>query len=240
MLEFKFIVLIQFLWLGTLEGQTFNDSTKHKIKLKISAEGGSSFFVANKLKSASRFPTIEVRIGIGLIKNINNHVDLISGINVGSKIKGERKYPPGSTALGTSVRLGPPFNDLEETVNSRNHHFFEVPLLIQFNLFEKKVGLRTGGSYRNFFENSGYLDSSGQFNSGPDFLSNKSEFGILSGFFIHPYFFSGHYSNINITGNFYFGASKINSLYYSQINSLSNFSYTIRNQYWQVGLEYTF
>ncbi len=213
-------------------GQVPSDSLANKIRLTLSAEAGQSTFAANTLKSQSKFPTTEVRLGLGVIKPLGKHFDLISGLNLGGKIKGERVYPPGSSPPGISFRLSPPFNELEETVNSRNHYFFEIPLLIQYSIFDKKIGFRVGGNYRNFLPNNGYEDSTGQYNFGPDFLSNKKEFGILSGISVRLG------ESLCLKGNFYFGVTRVYSEYYAQINSFEDFPFSLRNRFWQVGLEY--
>lgn len=226
------VCVIQFHLISCCVAQTLIDSSTNKMELTISSGAGRSTFATNVLKSQSKFPTTEVRLGLGVIKPIGKHFELISYLNVGSKLKGDRVYPPGSSPPGVSFRLSPPFNELEETVNSRNHHFVEIPFLLQFSVLNSKIGFRVGGNYRHFFQNKGYLDSSGQYNEGPDFLSNKKEFGILGGVSFRIF------DNLKLTTSYCFGITKVNAVHYAQLNNFTDFRYDVRNQFSLVALEY--
>ena len=228
------VFIIQFHLMSYCVAQTLKDSSMSKIKLQLSAGVGQSIFATNTLRSQSKFPTTEVRLGLGVIKRIGEHFDLISYLNVGSKIKGDRVFPPGSSPPGVSFRLSPPFNELEETVNSRNHHFVEIPFLAQFSALNSRIGLRVGGNYRHFFQNKGYLDSGGQYNEGPDFLSNKKEFGVLGGVSIRIF------DNLKLTTSYCFGLTKVNAIHYAQLNNFKDFRFDVRNQFSLAALEYIF
>jgi hypothetical protein len=210
----------------------YSSNRKQKLSFTFFAIGGKSIFSANVLASQSRFPTNEFRLGSRILKPIAKNISLISGLSVGSKIKGTRVYPPGSTPAGVSTRLSAPFHELEETVNSNNHMFIEIPLMARWIIFKSRIGIVTGISFRQFWSNDGYYDSSGKINYGSDFFSNRQEAAIPAGVELK---LSSHVSIITI---YYFGLTKIYSAYYSQLNQYTDFDYSVKNRGWQIGLEY--
>lgn len=229
------LILLFLLQIGVVffgVAQTANAEPEKKIRFTVLAMAGRSIFAANALASQSRFPTDEIRLGGTFIKPLYKNLDLISGFMVGSKLKGERVFPPGSTPPGVTFKISPPFSRLEEAVNSRNHYFYEVPLLLQVRLFKNRIGLRSGGNFRNFSGNSGYFDSSGLINYGPDFFSHRKEFGILTGLSLKLS------ERLLLNGIYFRGLTIFDAGFFSQLNSLTNFSYIIKNRFWQIGLEY--
>lgn len=227
------LLLFQFGIILSCQAQDyFGSNRKQKVSFSLFAIGGKSTFSANVLASQSRFPTNEFRLGTHIIQPITKNVNLISGLLVGSKIKGARAYPPGSTAAGVSLRLSAPFHELEETVNSNNHTFIEIPLIAQWLHFRNRVGIVSGLSLRQFFSNDGYYDSSGKINYGSDFFSNRLEVSVPLGITLK---LSNRTSLISM---YYFGLTKIYSVYYSQLDQFTDFTYSVKNSSWQIGLEY--
>jgi hypothetical protein len=212
-----------------------------KLKFSFSAQAGKSKFDTNIADAYSGFPTIEVRLGLGALIRLNKYFDLISGVNIGNKIKGKRMFPPGSTP-GYFLRLPSPYNNLEESVNSQDHYFIEIPLLVQFNLPKPKIGFRIGANGRQFFETDGHLDSSGQYRQ-DDFLSGRLEIGVLSGVSVDLGNISKNLgSRIKLTGSYYVGVSNITGGYWvGGFNGTgADVNFLVKNRFWQAGLEYYF
>jgi hypothetical protein len=199
----------------------------------VSGSWGQSQFISNAFKARSAFPTIEGRVGLAISKPFKQKVKFILSLNIGAKFKGDRMYPPGSTPPGTSIRLTSPFNELEEAVNSNNHYFLEVPVVLQYSLFRERISVRAGGSIRHFVANNGYQDSSGQINYGPDFFSNLDEFIIMSTVAVKIV------KKICLTGSYYRGLTKIYGMS-GIINQVQVESYFVRSGCWQIGIEYPF
>jgi hypothetical protein len=202
---------------------------KQKTRFTVQALGGRSFFAANDLASPSRFPTNEFRLGVGVIRPISKQFDLISGLNLGVKMKGERMYPPGSTPQGISRSLPPPIDNLEETVNSNNHEFIEIPLMARYYFLKNRLGVNAGFSFRNFFPSGGHYDSSGKIYHSGNFFSNRKEVSGISGLSLKVN------SRFSLTGYYFFGLTNFFSEY---SGDPQNVIFRIKNQSWQAGLEY--
>ncbi len=219
------IFVVQFLLISNCIAQTMDEPSVNKIKFTVAAGAGRSLFATKMLSQFPKTePNTEVRFGMGMVKPIGKYFDLISGLNIGVKIKGDRAYSSSS-----SVKLISPFTYLEEAVNSRNHYFVEIPLLVQFSILKKKIGFRAGGNYRNFSPNKGYENS-----GGPDFLSNRKELGILTGVSIRLV------DNLKLSASYCFGTTPV---YAADVEggSFGGFlfdDYRVRNQFSQFTLEY--
>jgi hypothetical protein len=236
------IITLQLITIGVVlaQSETRKSSSSSKLQFNFSAQAGKSKFDTNVADAYNGFPTVEVRLGLAGILRLNKHFDLISGVNIGNKIKGERMFPPGSTP-GNSLRLPPPYNNLEESVNSQDHYFVEVPLLFQFNLPNPKISFRAGPNYRQFFRTNGYLNSGGRYRH-DDMLSSKNEIGVLSGVSVGlGSIFKNLGSRIKLTGTYYVGVSNIYSAYYvGGFNNSGDVGFLVKNRFWQTGLEYYF
>lgn len=207
---------------------------KSRFKLTLVAMAGRSFFAANALESQSKFPTNEVRIQVNFHRQIAKSTNLIAGVGIGGKLKGTRVYPPGSTPFGVSLRLSAPLHDLEETVNSNNHYFIEMPLMAQQTLFRNRFSIGVGINLRHFFSSDGYYDSSGTIKYASDFLSNRQELGILVGFGVNLS------KRVQLESRYFVGVTSIYSMFYSQVNGLTDFKFDVKNRFFQIGLDYRF
>lgn len=185
-----------------------------RVHYSVFAGVGRSTFVSDPA-APSKFPTLEVRLGAGLIKPIGNNIELRSRLAFGVKFKREPFNEPGQPYV-----IGPPFMGLDELASNRNHYFFEIPLMVQFNLPHPKLGFSLGGNYRHFLPH----------NESVDFLTNRREIGIILGA-------SYRLNNrLDVGLDYYFGLSKI----YSSSGLIDNQEFTLDayNQFGQIRFEY--
>ncbi len=117
-------------------------------------------------RAQSTFPSLEFRGGPTINIPLNSSFAISSGFIFGGRIKRE-----AFNKSGQGYTIYPPYLDLDAVASSRNHYFFEIPLMLQFNVPHPKLSLSLGGNLRFFMPN----------NDNVDFLTNRSEFGFLAG-----------------------------------------------------------
>lgn len=125
--------------------------------------GRSTFHT--KLDAPSAFPTVEVRVGVGVVKKLNENFDVRTRLTFGSKFKRE-----GFNNSGV-VTVGPPFMELDELSSNRNHYFYEIPLILQATLRHPQIGFRAGINFRHFLPNNKAVDP----------LTGRGDLGLLAG-----------------------------------------------------------
>ena len=206
-------IIILISYCGYAQSQDSNGSSK-KIRFTAFASGGRSIFFTNP-SAPSKFPTLELRLGAGIIKPLGKNVELRSRLSFGAKFKREAINRPGQPYI-----IGPPFTPLDELASNRNYYFIEIPLAIQFNLPHPKIGLSFGLNYRFFLPH----------NKSVDFLANRRELGILPGI---TYRLS---DKVHIGFDYCFGLTKI----FSAAGQVDNKDVTInmRNQFAQIRFDY--
>lgn len=187
---------------------------RKKVRYNFFAGVGRSTFVSGPA-APSKFPTLEVRLAGGLIKPIGRNVELRSRLAFGVKFKQEPYNEPGQPYV-----IGPPFMGLDELASNRNHYFFEIPLIVQFNLPHPKLGFSFGGNYRHFLPH----------NESVDFLTNRRELGIILG---ASYRLT---NSLDVGLDYYFGLSKIYSS--SGLIDIQEFTLDAYNQFAQIRFEY--
>lgn len=139
------------------------NSPNAKINLHGFAGVGRATIETN-LSSPTNFPAMEIKIGAGISKPLNESLVLSSRLVFGSKFKRKSDM---------SARHDGRFTTLDEHASEQNHYFIEVPLLLQYNFSPIGLGLRAGGNFKQ------YLSSNST--NRPDMISRKSEFGIIGG-----------------------------------------------------------
>jgi len=174
---------------------------------------GQSTFRTN-ISSPTKFPTTEIRFGIGASIKLTSIIDLSSRFTFGVKVKRE------AFNNNQYVTVGPPFMELDYVASYRNHYFIEIPLLVNANLPGEKIGIQTGLNYRFFVPN----------NDAVDFLTNRGEMGLITGAYYNIT------DKLRIGGNYTFGLTKI----YSAGGTIDSqeFDLTVKNQFYQLTIEY--
>ncbi len=130
---------------------------------------GRSSFICKGYTSPPDYASAEVRIGLGLSKQVGKYFELKSGMYFGLKFKRE-SYIYGS---GNNTYFNEPDLNfsLNKTVSSRNHLVTDIPLVLQFNPPKTKLGLKAG-LYGRFWA---------PYNASVDVLTGRPEVGILGG-----------------------------------------------------------
>lgn len=175
--------------------------------------GGSRFVTT--ISAPSQFWTAEIRVGAGAIKPLNDIFEIKTRLTLGVKLKREMYNEPG-----TSFPIGPPFMALDEVASSRNHYFYEIPLLLQANLKHPKIALNAGPNFRHFFPD----------NDAVDFLTARNEIGVILG---------GSYrvsTALSIGVDYYFGITRVYAL--SGTVDSEPYQINVRNQFGEVTVEY--
>lgn len=149
------------------------------------AFGGSQF--RTDIPSPSSFASMEFRIGPGVRLAFNNLFEFESRLLFGSKLKREAANKNGV------VTIGPPFMRLDEVSSSRNHAFYEVPVLLRYRIKHPGFALSTGLNYRSFMPN----------NDDVDFLTARKELQLLAGISI------SFENGIEIGIEYYFGLTSV-------------------------------
>jgi hypothetical protein len=192
------------------------DLNDKQVRLNAFLGTGRSTFKTN-MAAPSTFPTVEFRLGAGVTKPLTEIFDLRARLTFGAKLK--RK---ALNEQGQPFQVGSPFIELDEAASSRNHYFYEVPLLLQANVRHPKIALKAGANVRHYFP----------INDAVDFLTARNEFGVIAG---ASYRLS---ETMSLGLEYYFGLTKV----YTASGHLdsSEFSMNVRNEFAQVTFEYTF
>ena len=201
------------------------------IELSLSGGIGYSYFAYKKDKLSDNFRTPEFRFGIAASKKIVGKLFIKSGFHFGIKLEKNPKYY--TYANGTSGIFLVAFTnnfalvDLDRMVSRSNHPFIEIPIIFQYNF--NKIGLKTGVNLRAFLQ----ANSTDNFSSG-DFLSNKSEAGLLSGFSFKLN------KKITIGADYYWGVTNLfKAVYVYGSPPTSSIDVSIHNNFAQLSFEYT-
>jgi len=197
------------------QGNTQNFETNDaRMRFTAVTSVGQSIFVSDP-SAPSKFPTLEMRLGGGIVKPIGKKFELRSRFTFGVKFKREPFNQPGQPYI-----IGPPFMALDKLASNRNYYFIELPVAIQFNLPHPKLGFSLGVNYRHFLPH----------NESSDYSMNRREWGIISGI-------SYHLNNkLHVGLDYYFGLTKI----FSSAGLIDNQDFTMdtRNQFFQLRFEY--
>jgi hypothetical protein len=217
------ISALLFLLVGSLPLKVFsqqesNKPKKSKAYYSVFAGAGRSVFQSS-IEGPTKFPTPEFRLGGSVGIPLNKHFELISRLDFGIKVKRESPNQPRQF-----VQFAGLFMDQEE-MTSRNHYFFEIPLMIQYRLAKPKLNLGAGLNYRSFF----YVNSPDD-RLRFDPLSGKKEFGAIGRI--------SYRVNTKITLGLeqYFA---INVLYgVAGVYDTEEYEMTVRNRFTQFTVEY--
>ncbi len=192
------------------------DSSDRQVRLNTFFGLGWSTFETN-MAAPSKFPTLEFRLGAGVIKPLNEIFDIRARLTFGAKLKRDALNKPGKP-----FHVGSPFMELDEVASSRNHYFYEIPLLLYANVRHPKISLNAGANFRHYFPN----------NDAVDFLTARNEFGAIAGISYRVT------ETMSVGFEYYFGLTKI----YKASGHLdsSEFSMNVRNEFAQFTFEYTF
>jgi len=174
---------------------------------------GQSTF-RTSISSPTKFPTTEIRVGIGASIKLIPMIDLSSRFTLGVKVKRE------AFNNNQYVTVGPPFMELDYVASYRNHYFIEIPLLVNVNLPGEKVGIQTGLNYRFFFPN----------NDAVDFLTNRGELGLIAGAYYNVT------DKLRIGGSYTFGLTTTYSV--GGIIDSQDVDMTVKNNFYQLTIEY--
>lgn len=178
------------------------------------AVGRSTF--ATNISAPSKFPTLEMRLGAGVVRKLNETFDLRTRLTFGVKFKRE-----GFNNAGVAV-VGPPFMELDDLSSDRNHFFYEVPLILQANLKHPSIGFTLGVNYRRFFPN----------NSDVDALTARGDLGILGG--------ANYRVNEKISIGVDYCVGLTNIIVTSGSVDSNSYTLTAKNNFGQLILEYKF
>jgi len=180
------------------------------IQAAIFLGGGRSFFATNVLKSRTRYPTPEYRLGVRMSKPLNHLFEVEArpalGIKMNSKIQNTLT----------------PFEFLEQATRNK-YLFIEVPLLLGYNV-TKRIGIKSGGNARMFLQSK---------DEQYGFLSNKFDFGIIGGANIEIS------KKLNVGIEYLYGITRVYQVYYYNADLQPDTgTLTVRNRLLQIALEY--
>jgi hypothetical protein len=213
-----FILLIGF---HCCIGQELIKNDKKSLKYNIILGIARSTFEVHQVPESPKYPSLELRLGVGLIKPLGNIFEIKTGLYFGLKVKRE-SYFYGPTNQFTKERYVIP--SLDETASARNHLVTDIPLMLQVNIPKSRLSLRTGLNARLWQPHN---DADG------DDLASRDEFGIISGL---THKFS---SKINLGIDLYLGLTNI--YFGGLVNSSPNpTQLKVTNQYAQFTMEYSF
>jgi hypothetical protein len=200
--------------------QPSEDGTR-KIKYAAILGLGASKFEIHQVSESPHYGSFELRLGLGIIKPLGKYLELKSGLSFGIKMKRESYYfgPYNNYTREKAV-----LKRLDEATSNRNHFMYDLPLVLQYNLLQRKMGLRIGLNARFWTPK----------NDDVDVLTSLTEIGSISGV---TYRIS---NKINAGIDAYFG---VNDIYFggfltsgsSRLTSLK-----VTNQYAQFTIEYFF
>lgn len=148
--------------------QTTEDSPSKKLQLSASMGTGVSYFKMYNIPDSPPYESVESRLGFMLTKPLNKVLSLRAGLFFGTKFKRESYYFGPNKQFTTHATVIKP---LDETVSKRNHYMFDIPVLLQINLFGGAVGLKVGANPRFWTPN----------NSDVDPLTALHEIGVFTG-----------------------------------------------------------
>ncbi len=192
------------------------DSVSQKIKYSLNLSAARA--ILDISIPASNFPTLEFRLGGGVIKPIGTLFEIKTGLTFCLKVKRE-SYINGSVY----TQPGYPFYRINEMLSTRHHAALEMPLVLQYNILQTKAGIRGGVNVRYWLP----------YNSSVDLLTARAEIGWVAGgtMRITP--------RINAIVDFYSGITKISNGGISSSSGGVTYFY-ITNKYIQLSVEYRF
>lgn len=211
-MKLSLITIISFLTIlfnQEVSAQELGDSPR---KIKFYCLGGIARSVFEVDIPASKFATPEFRLGVGISKPVGK-LEFKSSVLLG--LKGTR---PSYRVGQIYTQPGVPLYMLNDAACKRNHFVVDIPLLVQYNLSNPKVGLRLGADARFWAPN----------NKNVDVLTSKQEIGLLGGGCINLKRFS-------IGLDFYYGLSKIHGGSITYNGELYRFE--VINRYSQITIE---
>ncbi len=173
---------------------------------------GRGTFETNR-EAPSKFPTLETRLGIGIIRPILNHLSLKIRPTLGIKFKRKSHI--------TVPRFDPREHMVVDDMASQaNRAFLEIPLLLQYHVQRIPLNFAAGINARTFFSSDRSWD----------YLSGKSEVGMMTGAYyrITP--------KLNIGLDYYYGLTRF--FRGSVGNGTESYNLDIRNNFLQLSLEF--
>lgn len=209
------ILLVAVLITTQVNAQTSKVSENRKLQVTGFAAIGRGIFKANP-SAPSRFPTLELRVGAGVIKPVGKRFEIQSRLVLGEKFKREPYNKPGQ---GYTVDV--PFDHLDELASKYSYYFIEVPIILQYNLPRPKLGISFGLNYRSFYPTED-----------PSYSPMRNEIGLLPGgvFRINDRMRAGI--------EYYFGLTIVDGA--SGLIDNQPFEMKARNQFGQIKFEYIF
>ncbi len=215
----KFQRILLLVFMANLAIPVFPVVAQQQKKLPVIAYAsvGQSLFKCDPSgPEPSKFPAMDMRIGAGTSYRFNDYLEARTRLVFGLKRKRESVNTPGQPVV-----IGSPYFSLDETVVN-DHYFWEVPLLLQFNLPHPQFGLRVGPSFRSFFPN----------NDNVDLLTARKELSMIGGI----YYRLGKHLSIGLDYN-----SGMTVIYKTHILiDNTTFDMTVKNRAAMFTLEYSF
>lgn len=162
--------------------------------------------------STEEYPTLEVRLGGRISRNLSSRAQLKTGLNICFRAK-RKSYLIDGNYYGKGV----PSLLLDETASKRNHVALEIPLSLNIFINGNRSSLNAGLMGRFWQPN----DMAG------DILRSRQEIGYIAGASQRIS------SDVTIGIDFYWGLSSVPLYLYST-------QYRVSNRFAQLTLEYTF
>ena len=163
------IITVGFLYISQLSfAQILNSDFNKKLRYTRALNIARSTFNVTGFHSSPDYPSLELRLGLGILKPIAKHFDFKSGVYLGLKMKRQSYYFGLSKQYTFEPWVLPA---LDEAASSRNHFFVDVPAVLQFNPRNTRIGLKGGFNFRCWAPN----------NDSVDILTARLEIGLLGG-----------------------------------------------------------
>ena len=217
----RIIITVSFLFISQLSfAQILNSDFNKKLRYTRAVNIARSTFDVTGFPSSPVYPSLELRLGAGILKPLAKHLDLKSGIYLGLKLKRQSYYFGLSKQYTTEPWVLPA---LDEAASSRNHFFVDIPLVLQFNPPKTRIGLKGGLNFRFWAPN----------NDSVDVLTARPEIGLIGGISYNLI------KNISIGLEHYYGLTDILGGSYTGTNNQLT-RYHVRNQFTQITIEQTF
>jgi len=197
--------------------QKQHEATPNKYQLSVAFAIARSTFEVQDIASP-KYPSLELRCGLGISRSIGNRFELKAGYYAGMKIKRD-SYFYGPNHQFTHEPGAIP--GLDEAASDRNHWVSDIPVQVLFKPLRSRITLMAGLNARFWAPGNNQVDV----------LTGLHEFGVLSGVWYQVA------TRIKLGIDYYHGLSDI---YFRSAGPTAAQQLTVTNRFFQLAAEYRF
>ena len=206
----RFIVLVA-LCFSIVSTQAQTEEPSRKMSFFVTAGAGQASFLINK-KNSPDFAQPDVRLGFGVSKPLFKRISLYTRLNVGYR------FPNPEKSVNYGYGTGMWLNSWLYEVPRREHWFFDVPVIVNYQFLRPRISIGVGALYNMIVK------------SGTDitFTDNRNDVGVVGRIAWRAN------TSFEIGGEYYAGMIKMLETY--PVSSPDYMS--VRNQFAQVFINY--